>query len=290
MSRGEQHADARGGAYYMIPHVVHDSAAYRSASPKAKALLGILLRRFNGFNNGKITLSVREAAEELGSQNYTAVKGAFGELIGRGLLAMEKAPPKGSRLAREWRITFITTGSRKSKIAASNEYLQWVEGDAGARYRKKSRTEVSSTEPPVSAEETSTETQISVEETSAEVRKNGGNPSTTHSFSVEETSAHIGNHLPLPLLTAAPAPEDLRDRLRAHLRPQGKKASPGAQGRLARLAGLTDAEVSRFKHGNIDLSPAKRIRLACALPKAAADAGPVIQAKHERRPAVGGVR
>ena len=47
----------------MIPHIVLNSAAFRSCKPAERAILIELIYRHNGYNNGHIALSARDAAE-----------------------------------------------------------------------------------------------------------------------------------------------------------------------------------------------------------------------------------
>ena len=58
-SKSDQRADTRGGGFTGLPHVVHDSDAYRHLDLWARAVLAQVIRRFNGYNNGKIAISQR---------------------------------------------------------------------------------------------------------------------------------------------------------------------------------------------------------------------------------------
>ena len=73
------------------------SSAYRSLSCYARCLLVELYRRYNGGNNGEISMSVREAAELLGCNKDTALK-AFRELEERGFI---KSNVKGAFTLKE---------------------------------------------------------------------------------------------------------------------------------------------------------------------------------------------
>ena len=67
-----------------------------------------MLERFNGSNNGSISLSVREAAEYAGCSPNTAGR-MFNELIDAGLLICSQTSSfnSGKRLARLWELTHL---------------------------------------------------------------------------------------------------------------------------------------------------------------------------------------
>ena len=52
------------GGHIAMPHHVWDSPAMRDSDAVSRVIFLEIIRRFNGFNNGKISLSVREDAEK----------------------------------------------------------------------------------------------------------------------------------------------------------------------------------------------------------------------------------
>jgi hypothetical protein len=77
------------GGYATIPWVVIDSASFKGASDKAKALLFALMRQHNGSNNGHLHL----AKQWLYNQGWTCHENnskARNELIDRGLVVQTK--------------------------------------------------------------------------------------------------------------------------------------------------------------------------------------------------------
>lgn len=77
------------GGYGAIPWVVIDSASFKGASDKAKALLFALMRQHDGFNNGHLHL----AKQWLYNQGWTCHENnskARNELIDRGLVVQTK--------------------------------------------------------------------------------------------------------------------------------------------------------------------------------------------------------
>jgi hypothetical protein len=65
------------------PHTVVESPEFATASAGATRLLLLLLRRYNGWNNGKIAYSTRDAAKWLHCSKSTA-SACFAELERRG--------------------------------------------------------------------------------------------------------------------------------------------------------------------------------------------------------------
>jgi hypothetical protein len=93
-----------GGLAHVRVHLwVMETAAWKSLTPKARAVLVEVASRYFGTNNGRIALSVRDAAEACNINKDTAAK-AFKELIEKGFLVC-KSPGGFSlkmRHATEW--------------------------------------------------------------------------------------------------------------------------------------------------------------------------------------------
>jgi hypothetical protein len=123
--RGKQkadcRADTRGGPWAGIPRCVIDSAAYRSLSVHARAVMVEIVARMNGYNNGTIGVSQRELVEAVGCSPNRIVT-AIADLVDRGLLAVTVEGEWKARLARQYRLTFVTT----KNAPATNEYLRWT--------------------------------------------------------------------------------------------------------------------------------------------------------------------
>lgn len=273
--RKTERGDARGGGFFLLPHCLLASEAFRTASPRAIKVLLSLCAKHNGFNNGAISLGFRELAEMISSGNHAANIRALCELQERGLVALERTYPKGQRLANEYRLTFVQVG----ESPATNEYLSWTVGDAGTGKKGNFR---------VAVIETRTASRVAVASTGEETSRfdslNGvdANPPFSGGSPVSAASTHIVQPyggLPesppkSPPITggpksAAPDAEELRGRVVAAL----DAAPRGSQGQLAALAAIRPAALSKFLGGG-SLNDAARIRLTMALPKIA----PVLEA------------
>lgn len=92
------------GQYLPLPYAQLRSEAWRSLSGAAVRLWLELHTRFNGSNNGTLTLSYAEAGELLGMGKAT-VKRAYRELVEHGFLVLEKEGCWYHRKAHEWRLT-----------------------------------------------------------------------------------------------------------------------------------------------------------------------------------------
>ncbi len=88
-----------GGQYFVLPYGVAQSAAWRSMSGPAVKVWVELRCRFNGSNNGRLTLSLDEAARLLGIGKATAQR-AFAELEAKGFDPCD-APRAMVRSARD---------------------------------------------------------------------------------------------------------------------------------------------------------------------------------------------
>jgi hypothetical protein len=116
------------GQWTAIRWEVMHSAAWKHMSMGARMLYVALIKNlsFNADNNGKIFLSTRKAADELGaSQRIVCVW--FRELEHFGFITMTEPGtlgPKGK--ATRWRITDVGWGKLDGKsIEPTKDYLKW---------------------------------------------------------------------------------------------------------------------------------------------------------------------
>ena len=79
-------AKGRGKTTFVrLRHDMMDSPAWQSMSANAQALWLHITRRYNGYNNGEISLSCREAADKLHISPNTASR-VFKELQEKGFI------------------------------------------------------------------------------------------------------------------------------------------------------------------------------------------------------------
>jgi hypothetical protein len=109
------------------PHVrfyrwMLDSPAYLSLSCPARAVLIEIARAYDGYNNGRIGLSVRLASERCRIARGTAMR-AFAELQERGFIeCMTKGGfNRKSPHASEWRLTFWPCDEN----FATKDFMSW---------------------------------------------------------------------------------------------------------------------------------------------------------------------
>ena len=120
-------ANATGRAatsrFIALPHYLLKSAAWLTMTPNAKALLIEVWKRHNGVNNGKISYSVREAAE-IGLGRSTAAR-AFTELVERGFLRITRHSvfTLKTKDARTWELT----AERCYDNPPAKDFMRWSE-------------------------------------------------------------------------------------------------------------------------------------------------------------------
>lgn len=124
--RAPHQADTKGKPWAGIPHVVLESPAYRSLGLMARAVLIELVLRFDGRNNGQIGASFDTLASRLGNTNRRAIGAAIAELVDRGFIGIEAAADRHHHKAREYRLTFVSTGGERAHCAATNDYIGWA--------------------------------------------------------------------------------------------------------------------------------------------------------------------
>jgi hypothetical protein len=92
--------------YIQLHHYMLRTDAWKSLSPPARAVYVQIAFRYNGVNNGRLALSVRDAASECNVAIGTAAR-AFKELTSLGFIEETRhgALSKKTRIASEWRLT-----------------------------------------------------------------------------------------------------------------------------------------------------------------------------------------
>jgi hypothetical protein len=98
--------------FVMLPHAVIDSPEFDTLSPIDVVILVRLVRKFNGYNNGNLSLGVREAARVCHCGQTTACRSlnrlqtaGFITATYKGHLVPEIGRPD---VATRWKITFVT--------------------------------------------------------------------------------------------------------------------------------------------------------------------------------------
>lgn len=135
--KGAKRADFQktdhGGDFFALSRALLRSPAFLSLSHRARAALLVLGERFNNYNNGEIGLSIENLGRALGNQNHRANSAALLELMDRGFLECTAGANHLKSKAREYRLTFIATGSGANH-QATNEWRNWAprNGNSGA--------------------------------------------------------------------------------------------------------------------------------------------------------------
>jgi hypothetical protein len=111
-----------GGQYAPLPYVLLQSEAWRSLRGNSIKVWLEIRSRFNGGNNGSLSLSLDEGARLLGIGKAT-VSRALKELQTKGFLEMTKQGQWYGRQATLWR----TTDSKCNGHPATNEWKHWPE-------------------------------------------------------------------------------------------------------------------------------------------------------------------
>lgn len=125
MSRKPYKAKKKGaGRFVQLPEWLQASEAWATLKPGPRALYVELKRRYNGSNNGRITLSHREAAQLLNVSRNTP--GAwFKELEERGFIRMTQGHhlgPSGIGQSSRWALEEVPTDNMKT---APKSFMAW---------------------------------------------------------------------------------------------------------------------------------------------------------------------
>lgn len=113
-----------GEQYVPMPYKMLRSDAWRSLSGAAVKLYLELHTRYNGGNNGKLHLSMKEAAEIL-CMGKATIQRAYDELTEKGFIALEVPGNWYSRRAHDWRLTSKPTEGRAGRTPPTLDWTKW---------------------------------------------------------------------------------------------------------------------------------------------------------------------
>ena len=114
--RKQKHPKRSGGRFVMLDEWFQRTEAWATLKPGPRALYIELKRRYNGGNNGRISLSHREAATALNVSKNT-VGAWFLALQERGFIRMMQAPhlgPSGIGIASLWALDEFSTDDMRT--------------------------------------------------------------------------------------------------------------------------------------------------------------------------------
>jgi|TARA_R100000501_G_C2625442_1_gene118888 hypothetical protein len=250
MGQGPQKPD-HGGNFFMVPRRTVNSVAWKHLSYRAIAVLQVFQCAHDGFNNGRIRMGIHDIGKALGNQNHGANSRAVAELIEKGFLECTSDADRNGSLVREYRITFISTGSQRAIEKATHDYESWRPAPGKTRKFGGAKT---TTQKPDSVAETTKGRKLTPAETATGVTESCGFEGQGR---VAETALHldnqsIGSPQPLkiyaqnhPNSSGAIEQSDLRQWMLAVIQQHGY----GGQRKLAHDASVPEPVLSRFKNG-----------------------------------------
>ena len=115
---------ARGGQWIPLPYPLVRSLAWRSLSGAAVRVFLELRTRFNGGNNGDLSLSLGDAADFLAMSKTTA-KRAFDELERKGFLINTSPGSWYGRRAATWGVTTEPLHLPRAELRARDCWKRW---------------------------------------------------------------------------------------------------------------------------------------------------------------------
>ena len=106
--------------YWNLPYTLARSAAFRQLPAPALKIFIELRCRYNGHNNGRLTLSLDEAARLLGLSKSTVSRG-FKELEAHGFIRLRVKGQWYGRKASQWTLTILAMDGHPP----THEWKQW---------------------------------------------------------------------------------------------------------------------------------------------------------------------
>ncbi|MBK1866380.1 hypothetical protein [Taklimakanibacter albus] len=128
-----------------LPHWMMDTLAWRTMNPVPRAVFIEVVRRYNGSNNGRISLSAREVAKLVNIGRATAAD-ALKELVARGFIQVAAPGGFGQKVSEDgpagratrWRLTehkCDMTGALPTK-----DFTRWEGEPQAKRAHRKNKT------------------------------------------------------------------------------------------------------------------------------------------------------
>jgi hypothetical protein len=114
----------RGGQWIPLPYPLVQSLAWRSLSGSAVKVFLELRSRFNGGNNGDLSVSYTDAAKLLGLSKST-VSRAFRELEAKGFIVNTSPGSWYGRRAATWAVTTEPLHLPCAELRARHDWKRW---------------------------------------------------------------------------------------------------------------------------------------------------------------------
>ena len=276
-ARADCRADTRGGAWAGIPVCVINSPSYRDLGMWARAILVEMVARMNGYNNGHIAISITEICEALGNSNRGKASRALAELMEHGFIDVTVQANWKERMAREYRLTFVTTAY--PPFGATNDYKNWAPAEKSGGNASLPVNAVSG--------------HASLPAKNQKQRKSAKNGKSPFPVSGNTVSPLIYNHIPPQKSGDGNQPESAGDMnglsqsvppskggdgqgataVRDKLKNLLQSSPTGTQSRLAEAARIPSATLSKFLNDGAALSSAHSTRLQLEMAKLEKSAG-----------------
>ncbi|GEM_PF-946010 len=133
MAKHDNRGRSNVSPYVQLHRWFLDSAAWRSLNVYARCLYIEIKRRYNGKNNGAISMSYREAQELVGCSNKP-IPAAFRDLIEKGFIKQERRGSfKGTPFATTWILTELPQDEPERSLVPSKEFMSWKPNSSPAK-------------------------------------------------------------------------------------------------------------------------------------------------------------
>jgi hypothetical protein len=195
---GKQSAEKKD-RYFGLHHYMLKTDAWKALSAAARAVYIQIGLRYDGFNNGRISFSVRDAASECGLAKDTASR-AFKELVDLGFIEETRhgSLSRKTRIASEWRLTAF-----KCDLTGSLKTCLFMQRGAQARDHRQSR----------SRPQASGGRRVSLSQTTPSAVPNDGRECPKRRYSLSQTTPRASPECPKrrpiePIFGGPPVPND----------------------------------------------------------------------------------
>jgi hypothetical protein len=114
-----------GEKFLALYRHTYRSEAWKALKPNDRALYFVVLQRYDGFNNGRIALSQREAAKDMNVANLRTVAACFAELEEKGFIRRTVA--SGFNRKDRTASLYLLTEYKDDRTGAppTKDYMNW---------------------------------------------------------------------------------------------------------------------------------------------------------------------
>ncbi len=127
--RKKKYRNGPSERHVQLHHWMLGTAAYASLPPATRVVLIEVYRLYNGYNNGRLALGVRDAAKRCNISKNTAHR-AFKELVAKGFLAVQQRSSFNMKARKAVEYALSEYRNDVTQQVPSKDFVRWKPANA----------------------------------------------------------------------------------------------------------------------------------------------------------------